>query len=216
MAALYSPKKPVHRSGRRVGGRGHADQPASLLARPVGVPGAEVRMISDPAVVMSQVERELANAPTAIIGLDGATGVGKSTLTGDIHHDLGATVIEVDSFHEQNGYPYVDNLRLLDLKDAISSAREEGVPVIIDGICLLDVLARIELKPDILIYLHPRPNSLESDFLRCDREIEDIFAGIGTTGTARLDMEICRYTRRFEPHKVAHIQFQWPKFGVDA
>lgn len=85
------------------------------------------------------------------IGIDGADGTGKSPLARFLSWQLGMPTIETDMFVKKGkGYPH---LRYSDLMRLIDARHSKNRPVIIEGIFLLQTLERINIAPDILIYV---------------------------------------------------------------
>ncbi len=85
----------------------------------------------------------------SIITIDGVDGVGKTTLSIKIAEVLCLSNIELDDFVQKNqdGYiKYIDYDRLL---DRIISNK----PVIIEGICIQQILNKIQVNSDVTVYV---------------------------------------------------------------
>ncbi|MBI5189624.1 MAG: hypothetical protein HZA22_02965 [Nitrospirae bacterium] len=102
-----------------------------------------------------------------VVAIHGAPSAGKTTLATILGKRLGGSVIIVDQYIKKNPsgrYPdFLDYQRLGIALDNVTS------PTIIEGVCLLEVLDRILLKPDITIYAR-NPN--DHDWVNYD--INDI------------------------------------------
>lgn len=88
-----------------------------------------------------------------VIAIDGDQGAGKTTdLAKQFHKALGGEVIDMDSYLElsYDARPYLEKLDLDKARqDIISSA---SVPKIIVGVLLLDMLEKLEIKQDLLVF----------------------------------------------------------------
>jgi hypothetical protein len=83
-----------------------------------------------------------------LVGVDGYHGVGKSTLARTISTLLEIRCVHLDAFVNANEGSFVQSLRFRELSDVLCER-----PLIVEGVCLLDVLERLHVKPDLLIYV---------------------------------------------------------------
>jgi replication-associated recombination protein RarA len=93
------------------------------------------------------LQRTLSYSRRLYVGLDGNPGVGKSTVGRRIADDLGAQLLSLDNFLEKDSEVYVDNLMLACIEKAVIKST-----VVFEGCCLLDILSRVNLQLDALIY----------------------------------------------------------------
>ncbi len=86
-----------------------------------------------------------------IIGIDGEDGSGKSSLAAWLSWQLEMPAIHLDVFLIEDRIPLSWDYD--DLKRAIDGAQRKGRrrPVIVEGIFLLDVLARVDRSPDFFV-----------------------------------------------------------------
>lgn len=85
-----------------------------------------------------------------IIAIDGELGSGKSTIANEIAVKFGIPVVHVDDCLIPSRGCYVEALKLDKLERMIC---DTGLPVIIEGICLLDVLSKLRLTPSLHFFL---------------------------------------------------------------
>jgi len=97
-------------------------------------------------------ERLGPNRLPLLIAIDGADGVGKSSLASWLAWQLGAPAIHLDLYLVRDS----DSLRWRsDELQAILNTRliEHAKPVVVEGILILQVLGKIGRKPDFLVYV---------------------------------------------------------------
>jgi hypothetical protein len=122
-----------------------------------------------------------------VIAIDGDLGAGKSVLAEELSRILKFPCVHLDDFVMPDRGGFVEFIRYSELQTALS-----GRSVVVEGICLMAVLKRLRVAPDVLVYVQgpafdPRP--LQIDVL--------------TT-------EVLNYNREFEPMKMASIVYMRP------
>lgn len=135
-----------------------------------------------------------------IIGIDGWTGVGKTTLARSLGRELSGAFYDLDCALTRDRNAYVSALRLSEISKAL---REERRPLFVAGICLLEVFARIGSQPDIHVYLKRMATWGWAD--------EDEIAGAafeipGSSGEA-IRHELRLYHQKWQPHLHADYEF---------
>ena len=110
---------------------------------PCGVPSPppDLRAEQLAQAVRSHVQGRM----SPLIGIDGGLGSGKSFLSRALVEQLGGLTLKLDCY--THGNPYCEKLRNDDIIHGLTKLREQGEPVIVDGICLLDVMDKIGVKP---------------------------------------------------------------------
>ena len=170
---------------------------------------------------------------TSVISIDGSDGSGKSTLAlclccrnpNFIYFD-----IDTHYLYPQNG-SYLDNLNYELLKQNIDSTTSNGEYVVLDGVCNLEILERLQTKPEIKIYVKMVDDlgywfkgrnfkyncgdveTIISENARTSRAFNDSdFNNINTTKSTiqseyieTLEDEIIRYHFTFRPDETADI-----------
>ena len=84
-----------------------------------------------------------------LIAIDGSFGVGKSTLARALASRLQVKAVHLDDFLIRRRGAYLKNLRLMQLTKCIGRGRR----LILEGICVLQVLELVGRKPDSLVYV---------------------------------------------------------------
>ena len=77
-------------------------------------------------------------------------GSGKSTLASSLSKELGCPRVNIDDHIDKNFGKYVNHVNYDGLQRQIDKAKR---PIIIEGVCLLAVLERLQLSLDTLIYV---------------------------------------------------------------
>jgi hypothetical protein len=175
--------------------------------------------------VAEEIRLRLGARIQAVIGIDGVQGVGKSTLAKNVAAQLGCKLLSLDGFLVPKQDCYVDAIRFDELRAAFGAATNSGGLVIIEGICLLSVLDRIGVRPDLLIYLKRRSDSgrwLDESNLAWEGEEEALVSRI-TEQTLRmrramagrfgrttdlppsLRLEVAKYHFRYRPSEKADV-----------
>jgi hypothetical protein len=140
----------------------------------------------------------------SIVGVDGWTGVGKTTLANALANKLGGTAYDLDSALERDQKCYVAALRLNEVAEALAAPR--GF-LFVSGICLRTALEKAGCTGDAYIYIKRMATWGWPD--------EDEFAGgsltdlRGSSGGDATRREMRLYHKRTEPHLKADLEYHW-------
>lgn len=104
----------------------------------------------------------------AVIGIDGRDGAGKTSLSNWLGWRLHLPIIHLDLFTDwpNDGPP---QWRREPLRQALEGRLGRGRVAIVEGVMLLDALANVEHRPDLLVFVEPPPGDALVDgslFLR--------------------------------------------------
>ena len=105
---------------------------------------------------------EVSRKKASIIAVDGNPGVGKSTIATAISKYFGYICVHLDDYLDVGKGRFVANLNILRLENAVLKG---GRPIIIEGLCLLEVLEKLGIQPDLVIYvkgMYAKCNKLDS------------------------------------------------------
>ena len=114
--------------------------------------------------LLQELQKELGpNRKPLLIGIDGADGVGKSSLASWLAWQLGMPTVHLDFYLVHGSEPQTWMVKEI---DRMIGQRIDGErPMIIEGTFLLDVLEQIEWQPDFLIYVRGRGILPLTDYL---------------------------------------------------
>ncbi len=97
------------------------------------------------------LDDDLRRLTSGIIAIDGHLGAGKTWVADRLGQRHGLPVVHVDDYLLPGRRAYVAALRLTEL--AATLGRHRG-KIIIEGVCLLDVLARVGREPALHLFVH--------------------------------------------------------------
>ena len=140
----------------------------------------------------------------------------KTTLALELAGHTHFQVVSLDDFLDENKGAYVDHIDVDGVRRAI-----DGQKTILEGVCLLSVLERAELKLDLSIYVqrHSHGHWADEEWLGLDQDLEEYLSrltdaaefvsGKQSERDEDLISEIIRYHHKFQPHQKADLTFSW-------
>lgn len=185
----------------------------------------------DPTLLAAELQRMVANQNSYVITIDGWDYTGKSTLAKRLAEELNLCVIELDQFLNKNQGGYVQHIQYERLRNAFAHASHPRV--LVEGICILKVLQRLRISPNIQVYMkklsaeetwHPGltldPGKNAEQVIEEDKSLRKQIAvrrgnpGTEATGLEVLEYEIIRYHYTFKPHETADFYYEWLESAV--
>lgn len=163
----------------------------------------------DYEALLRSLREQCAGISSRLIGIDGVMQTGKTPLADTLAADLGGRAVHCDDHHPGTGSPYVERLDVEAVRTAILNTNG---PVIIDAICLLDVLDRLERVADCLVYVFPQdPCAIDNDWLDDDIPFDQILTDLKNKkiDAPALVQEIVVYTKTRRPQDHANFTFRW-------
>ena len=171
--------------------------------------------------------RMLIDGDETIIAIDGMCGSGKSTLAREISQLLGATHIELDNYLNKNLPGFVEHIEYDEVGQAVGNSSKQQKAIIVEGVCVLEILKRLEYKPDVLIYVKRlgQDGSWDDEIINFppDQTAEEVIAnlkrstemitemirvGVSPSNRETVLDEIIRYHYEYHPHEEADVVFE--------
>jgi hypothetical protein len=154
---------------------------------------------TDPEV-LAQAIIERFEGP-AIIGIDGWTGAGKTTLGTALANLVGGSAYDLDVAltHDLNGY--ADAVRLDEVAEALK--QPDGL-LFVSGICLQQVLSDAARTASAQIYLKRMATWGWADEDELSGKLPEV---VGASGEA-VRQELRSYHAKWQPHLLADYEFQ--------
>lgn len=146
-------------------------------------------------------ELQARQAAFGTIGVDGWTGVGKTTLAEGLAAILSGSCYDLDHALTPDQKRYVSALRFPELTEAVAHLQR---PLFVSGICLREALDRVEVSLDALVYVKRMATWGWADE---DELIGKLPEVAGASGAA-VRIELRAYHEKWKPHLVANYEFQ--------
>lgn len=144
---------------------------------------------------------EATHRRSGIMGIDGWTGVGKTTLAQQLATSLGASFYDLDSALTRDQQSYLSALRLSEISGALANT---AGAIVVSGICLRHILKRVERRADTNIYLKRMAVWGWADE---DEIVVRASCECPVSGADRLRQEMREYHSAFAPHRNADYEF---------
>ena len=147
-----------------------------------------------------------------IVGLDGFTGAGKTTLARHLSSMLlNADVVSTDDHFERQGgnRGYVDQLNLAGIKNSVEESIRAGRRAILEGICLREVIACSLIPADPIAHVYVKKISKNSGLWHDGCDLEDFKRGDCSLAHHEPELSAFRYHEKVCPHKLATFEYRW-------
>ena len=128
--------------------------------------------------------------------IDGDPGAGKTTLAKEISKATGAKHISFDDYLRGNRENYLQQLRYQKLQQDILEGTGK---IIMDGVCALAVVAKIEVKYDFHIFIKGLNGFVGWDF-------EQYLNPKVKLPRSRLTAEVVMYYRQYKPYQICDCE----------
>jgi hypothetical protein len=99
--------------------------------------------------VAKRLEPVLAGLPPKVIAVDGRAGAGKTSLSRFLAWYFNSFLLELDLFLTEP----VLSFRHDEIRRIIDFRRQLRRPIFVEGLVVLDVLAKVEVEPDFLVHV---------------------------------------------------------------
>lgn len=146
-----------------------------------------------------------------IISLDGVDGVGKSTLAHKIAKEIGLKHFNLDKFLTKKCDMYIKYIDYEQLKKKIILEIQSNKTVVVEGICVKQILKAINLDPDLSIYIKILDRYgfwIHQILFPPDKSADEVINYRKDKGLPLgYKEDIIRYHYTFKPHKCADYIF---------
>jgi hypothetical protein len=134
-----------------------------------------------------------------LIGVDGRDGHGKTSAASWLAWQFGMPALHLDLFSKLHEFERAMEWRSSDLASSVRARLER--PLIVEGVLLLHALAKIDRKPDFLIFVEKQEPKRARD-----RSLDDDLADPRPFG---LSNQVTRYFERENPSARADFKLVW-------
>ncbi|SAK82416.1 hypothetical protein AWB79_05482 [Caballeronia hypogeia] len=157
---------------------------------------------------LDELEVAVRDIRAGVVTFDGCTGVGKTTLAMTISQRVGLPLVDLDDFINPNEGHFVEALQADQLSAKMASELARNAVVLVSGVCMREVLARIRYPATLSVYvLRKTPMGLPGDW-DCFYVEEGIEAQQDMLALySELEFEVYAYHRGHRPRSSADIIF---------
>jgi len=172
----------------------------------------EASFFTDDYTLIKSIKNLSLKSP-GIISIDGVDGVGKSTIACKIAEELSLPYIEIDTFVQEQQGGYIDHIDYDRLSESIKQAIITKQMIILEGICVQQILKKLGLNSYTKIYVKVIDNygfwMDQIRFFPPDKSADEMIAERKAKGFSLGHVEdIIRYHYTFKPHENADYIFE--------
>ena len=144
-----------------------------------------------------------------IIGIDGFCLAGKTFLARQLSEVLPAGLVSTDDHIVRRGgrLRYPDRIDLEALSDSLLRARDADRQVVLEGICLLEVIARLRISRSSVCSVYVKRLSRNSGLWHDGFDLEE-FEPTASASIPEPHVSVFRYHKRFRPHRSADFEYR--------
>lgn len=168
----------------------------------------EIIKYNERAKIIGKLKERNLYKNKSVIAIDGDTGTGKSNLSYFIGSKLAIKVINFDDFVSPKQDCYVNAMNLGILRQLISLFYRIK-PLVVEGVCLIEILEKLNIQYDILIYAREVSETTGnwSASYRLDIEDENILKRV-LNECRGADVDIVKYHYKYRPFEKADYIYQ--------
>ena len=104
---------------------------------------------------------------------------------------------------------YVELLNLAGIKDSVEKSIRAGRRVILEGICLREVIACSAISTDSIVHVYAKKTSKNSDLWHDGCDLEDFKHGDCALAPIEPHLSAFRYHEKLCPHQLADFEYCW-------
>ena len=146
-----------------------------------------------------------------VIGIDGFCGSGKTFLARQLSQALKADLVSTDCHVVKQGghWHYVERLDLATLNNSLHQTARADRKVILEGICLLEVITRLGISTNSVCHVYVKRLSKNSGIWHDGFDLENFEnSDSAPTGIPEPHLNVFRYHKIFNPHRSADFEYQ--------
>lgn len=172
----------------------------------------KVSICTDECTLIRSIENLSLKSPS-IISIDGVDGVGKSTLACKIAEELSFPHLEIDTFVQEQHDGYIDFIDYDRLSERIRQTIIANQVIIVEGICVQQVLKKLSLNSYAKVYVKVIDNygfwMDQIRFFPLDKTADEMIAERKAKRFSLGHVEdIIRYHYTFKPHENTDYIFE--------
>jgi len=157
---------------------------------------------------LDELEAAVRDIRAGVVTIDGCAGVGKTTLALAISERLGIPLVDLDDFVAPNEGHFVEALQANELSAKIASELARNAVVLMSGVCMREVLARIGYPATLSVYLLRKtymglPGDWDCFHVEDGIEAQQVMLAL----YSELELEVYAYHRGHRPRSSADITF---------
>ena len=153
---------------------------------------------------------------TLVVGIDGASGSGKSSLALDLSTRLAGKVFHIDDYVERKRGEYLKRIDYESAGNDIGQFMSENIQlVVIEGVCLLNILETLRVEPHKVIYVKRVARDgywydyrLSDPEFSLEESLHYVDRSENVPGIGNLDREITTYHHQYSPLEKADFIFR--------
>ena len=178
-------------------------RPRSAPTVPMAIAPVEIRSFDE---LVARIHEIAVSRPVRIIGIEGFTTAGKTYLGRNLAARLPARLISIDLFLMRRIPSYVADLDLRKLQGEIDATIQSNHSLILEAICLRDVISRISL-PAVDLFIYVKRLSSNTGAWHDGYDLEDFDQGQWNVAGLEPHLSDFQYHHRTRPHKRADLVY---------
>jgi hypothetical protein len=141
-----------------------------------------------------------------LITIDGFSWSGKSKVSAYLSQALSIPVVYIDDYFTKDGR-FLESFKFENFSATVAKLSQSS-SIIVDGIMVQDILARIGTKADLFLYVkRVSPYGIWSDGFKLDKLLRSDDDNV-STGYDPFQDQLVQYHLRVRPHERADITFE--------
>ena len=101
--------------------------------------------------IVNIIRKKFGSSRRYTVAVDGADHAGKTTIARYLSWQLRMSIFELDIYVNPDNAPTEKDIDIL--KGYISFRHKANIPVVVEGICVLEILEKVKIKPDFYIVI---------------------------------------------------------------